>query len=195
MPSLIFDINYLKAGCETLESYLLSEILFWPIHESSPPGERDFPRLTIGNLLLSQKRLEIRQLNPQLSRRYRSIHLEIQKIQDKWSNAWQRKARDEIKSRVRQWNHYLQDLRDDPERHEVFYPNEVAVRMIIDLLLPQTDQINNTYIDAINEMDAFLHKVFILGKFIWEGDLAIGLDKENYWYLWGVPRIEDTLLR
>ena len=67
--------------------------------------------------------------------------------------------------------------------------------MIINLLLPQTDQMNNTYIDAINEMDAFLQKVFIPGKFIWEADLANGLDKDNYWYLWGFPRIEQTLLR
>lgn len=195
MPSLIFDINYLKAGWETLESYLLSNILFWPIHESSPPGEREFPRLTIGNLLISQKRLEIRLLSPQLSRRFRSIRFEIMKIQNKWSNAWERKAEDEIKSRIRQWNHYLQELKDHPERHEVFYPNEVTVRLIIDLLLTETDHLNISYLEVINKMDDFLQEVFVPGRFIWEEDLADGLDKDGFWYLWGVPRIEETLPR
>lgn len=193
MPSSSYDIGYLKAGVESLESYLLSIALFWPIHESSPAGEREYSRLTLGNLLLSNKRLEIRELTPDINNRFRSIYLEINKIRNQWRSAWERKANEEIKSRIRQWNYYLQDLRENPEKHEVYYPNEVRIRVIITLLSSEVEPLEEIYQDAIDEMDAFLKKIFIPGSFQWEQDLESGMDKETFWYLWGVPKIEETL--
>lgn len=65
MPSAEYDLGYLKAGISALENYLLSNDLYWPVGASSPSGEPAYPRLTLGGLLLAQKRAHARNLTPE----------------------------------------------------------------------------------------------------------------------------------
>lgn len=195
MPSTLYDVGYLKAGTESLEEYLISRNIFWPIHSPSPSGQSDYPRLTLGNLLLSKKRLDARDLTYRQVNLIKSLFDSIEVIHIKRRDAWMRKANNELKSRLRQWNYYLKDLRENPEVHEVFYTYEVKVRVIIDLLIPETDRQKPATLDALRDMDAFLHKVFVPGPFLWERDLSHGFDEKEYWYLWGFPKLEEKLLR
>ncbi len=55
-----YDLRYLAAGVENLESYLLSADLYWPPGIQSKPGETPYPSLTPANLLLARKKAEIR---------------------------------------------------------------------------------------------------------------------------------------
>ena len=70
----------------------------------------------------------------------------------------------------------------------------MRTRVIISLLSAEIEPIEETYQDAIDEMDRFLKRIFIPGAFLWDQDLECGMDKESFWYLWGVPKIEETLL-
>ena len=54
MPSPEYDLRYLKAGIEQLESYLLSSDVYWSIGTRAPAGETPYPQLTIGGLLLAR---------------------------------------------------------------------------------------------------------------------------------------------
>ncbi len=51
MPTPAQDLSFFQAGLESLETYLLSEGLFWPL-------AGDLPRLTVGGMLLAGKRIE-----------------------------------------------------------------------------------------------------------------------------------------
>ncbi|HEY5573072.1 MAG TPA: hypothetical protein VIK64_08690, partial [Anaerolineales bacterium] len=63
MPSAEYDLGYLRAAVAALEDYLMSNELYWPIGAASPAGEPDYPRLTLGGLLLAQKRAHARDLS------------------------------------------------------------------------------------------------------------------------------------
>ena len=195
MTTINFDIGYLKTGQESLDTYLGSKILFWPLHAPSPMGERDFPRLTLGNLLLSLKRLEIRDLTQNQSNQLRTITREIHKVQFSKKRAWTRKANHEFESRIRQWSLYLTDLRHDPKGQEVYYHSEVRTRVIIDLLIPELDEQESSKLEELSELDEFLAKILTPKDFLWGEELSKGFDEKQFWYLWGIPKLVETLLR
>jgi hypothetical protein len=53
MSSFDYELRYLNAGISELQTYLLSKELYWPIGIRASRGEKGYPRLTLGNLLLS----------------------------------------------------------------------------------------------------------------------------------------------
>ena len=189
MPSTNYDLGYLTAGEEVLEKYLLSKALFWPIHSSSPLGEPEFPQLTLGNLLLSQTRLRVKNLQPEESQECRILEESISQIHDKWQTAWERKLRWEYRSRLRQWQHYINDLFQEPESNIAYYSNEVRLRLLLDLIKADMRSEEGINLDTLNLLDAELQSVFHQDQFIWERELISGFDSEKYWYLWGKPDV------
>ncbi len=166
------DALYLKAGLEELESYLLSREVYWPLGRSS------LPQLTLGNLLLTRLRLKARGLLSTAE----EARLEEQRY--RWRVAWEKKARQEFRSRFRLWKNYLEDYSETPSAFAPDYPQEVRHRAILELLqaemttpLPETLQ--------LEQLDEHLRAVFIPGPFIWEADLQPAFPKETWWYLYG----------
>jgi hypothetical protein len=102
MPALTQDLSYFQAGMESLEAYLLSEELFWPL-------TGDLPRLTIGGMLLAGKRLEVRAEAGE----WMSLSDSLDAVCMKWRSAWERKAGREIHARLDLWKNYLEELRQD----------------------------------------------------------------------------------
>ena len=56
MPTLEYDLGYLRAALTVLDDYLLSADLYWSIGNSPPRGEPPYPSLTLGGVLLAQAR-------------------------------------------------------------------------------------------------------------------------------------------
>ncbi len=182
-PTIEFE--YLHNALEELERYLLSDELFWPVL-ARPSTGGSFLKLTLGNLLLSIKKLDALQEGRQLSRaeegELRRIRTEIETVQRKWQAAWERKAEWEFRSRFGQWAHVLDDLKKDFERQAPYYNSEVRLRMLLDLL---AGEVGDTRGYDLTPLDAFLKGLLIPGRFIWPPELEPGFPEEDFWYLYG----------
>jgi hypothetical protein len=171
MPALTQDLSYFQAGMESLEAYLLSEELFWPL-------TGDLPRLTIGGMLLAGKRLEVRAEAGE----WMSLSDSLDAVCMKWRSAWERKAGREIHARLDLWKNYLEELRQDFDPG--VYSNQVQWRVMLQLLgggflIPPHQ------LDALSGLDATLKTFWLPGAFVWEADLSTVFPEPDYWFLYG----------
>jgi len=185
MTSLKFDVGFVRASCGELKEYLLSEQLYWTVPESSPAGEREFPKLTLGGLLLSVHRIQSRGQLQQI----REEDMLIATTAQHWKTAWLKKIEREINTRTRTWVNYLGNLKENPHQEIDYYPYEVRMRVILELLFDRNPDLIDDYKAKFKEVDFWLKNVFSTGSFIWEGDLKGGFPEPHYWYLYGRPDI------
>jgi hypothetical protein len=187
MPSIAYDWNYLKAGLSAIEEFLLSAELFWPIGISAPRSENAYPQLSLGGLLLARQRLLAR--DP--SHLPADLQPELQKMDAArlgWPVAWERKANGEFVIRLNLWRDYLEDYRQNPDRHAHRYAYEVSRRVQLQLLLPETRNLDHAYLDLLSSLDHYQGSVFIPGGFTWEEDLLPAFPPATYPYLYGSLR-------
>jgi len=188
MSSAAYELGYLKAGVELLESYLQSNDIYWAIAASPPPGEPAYRQLTLGGLLLIEKRLQARQLPGDMEI---SLQETVTMLQDAISHrpvAWERKASREFGSRLKMWGNFLNDYRDDPENHADRYPYEVERRVMLQLLEPHARDAHRAEHELLRGLDGILNAVLIPGGFIWDAAVIGAFQKELYWYLYGKLR-------
>lgn len=184
-----YDLEYLQIGVEEIEDYLLSEELFWPVSGRPSSGRPFFLKMTIGNLLLSERNLATLLSDQLLSaseeHRFLAMQRQFEVVQSKWQVAWGDKASREYQSRFNQWMRTLEELKGDRYQNAPYYQNEVRVRVLLDLLadhVPAESRLD------LAPFDAVLRKIFKSGAFIWEDTLATGFPQERYWYLYGGVR-------
>lgn len=185
MPSILFDLKYFEAGLDELEAYLLSDGLYWQTGASAPPGEPEFPSLTLGGLLLARQRLAAHHLDEAQQQLLNKLVDRLEISQTKWRVAWGRKAQRSFQARLTQWNNYLADYSAQPEAYAAQYPQEVRVRLMMELLQPLAEQIDPSALDLLHGLDALLRVQLQPGPFVWEATLADGFPSESYWYLYG----------
>jgi hypothetical protein len=168
MPKLDQDKRFLEAGVQVLSDYLLSKELFYPL-------DGDLPRLTIGNLMLAHRRLA--------AAGYDTLSNEIITIRAKWRVAWGQKASREIHTRLELWQNFLGDYRASPENNADRYPVEVRHRVILQLLAEDAE--STPELDLLPGLDSKLKGSLLPGEFVWEKQVAVGFDRNGYWYLFG----------
>ena len=95
-----YDRRYLESGIRDLESYLLSEELYWPVGVSAPAGQPPYPRLSLGNLLLFRARLEARRFHLARTAEFERLDHRMQGIRSRWLSAWRQKAQREFSLRL-----------------------------------------------------------------------------------------------
>ena len=95
MASAEYELGYLEAVIELLQGDLLSKEIYWKITAISPPGEPGYPGLTLGTILLSQKRIEARSLTPAQESRHYQVQNKIEQLRTRWRTAWGGKARED----------------------------------------------------------------------------------------------------
>lgn len=161
------DQRFLEIAIPELKDYLLSDVLFWPLGAQ-------LPRLTIGGLLLAQRRLQAQNLGVHL-------HPKIATIREKWRAAWKKKAAKELNARLDLWRNYLNDYRSDPENHAENYRHEVCWRVMLELLL--TDISANLI--ELTTYDELLNKKLVPDKFIWNENLKSQFSQDQFWFLYG----------
>jgi hypothetical protein len=178
---------YLQAGLQEVESYLLSNQLFWTVNASALLGEPGYPKFTLGGFLFFG--LCARTLAKTASQvaAVRSIEADINSFRTRWQVAWERKASWEFGSRLRQWGNVLKEIRLDPEEHLDYYRYEVRWRVLIQILLSEIKALETAQQEVLNGEDLLLRAIFSPGDFIWESELSPGFPSDPYWFLWGHP--------
>lgn len=173
--SIEIDRIYFQAALDELETYLLSNELYWQL---SVPGV-SLSRLTLGHLLLTRLRLQARgYLLPEQENR-------LEQIRRRWQAAWEKKARHEFNSRLNLWKNYLEDYFESPSNYAADYPQEVRLRVILALLRQEISSPLPEEEEALAALDARLRTAFIPGPFVWEADLSTVFPQQTWWYLYG----------
>ena len=121
-----YDLGYLQTGLAEIEPYLLSGELFWPLGT--------YPRLTIGGLLFALARCRVQDLSPSKQSRLQKCQSLLDSTRTRWQTAWRKKSEREFVSRLKQWQHYINDLTQNPDKHIPYYQTDVRARSFISLL-------------------------------------------------------------
>ncbi|MGB7114620.1 MAG: hypothetical protein WBD56_00610 [Anaerolineales bacterium] len=193
MPSPEYDLRYLKAGIEQLESYLLSSDVYWSIGTRAPAGETPYPQLTLGVLLLARLRAQSSMKTSTQQVELEELNGRLNDLRTRWRVAWEGKASKEYHARLNLWKNFLEEYRANPETQYDRYKYEVTRRVILDLLGAETENIPQTQRDLLASLDLLLHTIFISGKFIWDISLDASFPQDQYWYLYG--RVPKSLQR
>jgi hypothetical protein len=191
MVSLKTEFAYLEKGLEELESYLLSEVLFWPLSGSPPDGGQAFQRLTLGGLYLALALVSAHRLDRTHQHEFSKINRQLDHLHHKWRAAWVRKASWEFRSRLKQWENYLNELRRNSGENSAFYHYEVRTRVMLHFLKPEAEDIDRAFIELLESLDKLLEVLLKQDGFIWNKELSEGFPKDVFWYLWGEIREES----
>ena len=185
MPSLAYDLAFLKIGTPDLKSYLLSKEIYWPVGGRAPKGEGRFPRMTLGWILLSAKRagarVETASDRAALSDFENLINIE----RNRWRTAWENKAAREFESRLKLWGRYLGDVRKASGDNTDRFGYEVNRRVLLNLLKNETTGIGKESLELLAAQDKFLRGKLRSGSFLWEPELESAFPQGEYWYLYG----------
>jgi hypothetical protein len=168
MPNLDQDKRFFLAGISVLSDYLLSKEIFYPLGG-------DLPRLTIGNLLLAQLRLQITGNEVRDPR--------IDTVRAKWRVAWEQKSTREFHTRLELWKNFLSEYRASPEGNVDRFSVEVRHRVILHLLSKETDKAPE--MDQLPQLDYLLRSSLLPGNFVWEKRVESSFPRSEYWFLFG----------
>jgi hypothetical protein len=130
--NLARELKLLKEMAADLPDYLLSDVLYWQM-----AGSSDFPKLSLGLLLLTRARLSAvaDQLDPKQRAELSETQRQIDATLEKWRSTAEKKAGQELHSRATLWQRYWDECRQDPHSCASSYPHEVTNRVIAQLLL------------------------------------------------------------
>jgi len=185
MPTTEYDLRYLRAGIQELESYLLSGEIYQPLGISAPIGEKPYPQLTLGWLLLARLRARATAQSSAQKAELERLSQELEATRTRWRAAWEKKARAEFRARLNLWRDFLEEYRQDPEANYDRYGYEVGRRVLLQLLSGEIDELPEAEQEALSGLDLVLKAIFVPGEFIWDGELAASFPKTPYWYLYG----------
>lgn len=166
MPTPAEDHNYIEAGVAELESFLLSDVVYYPM--IAP-----MPSLTIGGLLLAQRRLHAYESASPLD-------LRLDTLRTKWRVAWEKKAAQEMQTRIRLWGNYLNEYRHNEELSD-YYAHEVRLRVMLGLLVAEL----NDEPEELAILDTLLRANLRSGEFIWDKALISEFSRDDFWFLYG----------
>lgn len=193
MPSVEYDLWYVRDGIEELESYLLSDAVYWPVGVTPPAGEPPYPQLTLGWLLLAYKRAGLGAKTTDQRAELERLSTPLENIHTQWRSAWERKAAQEFHARLKLWLNYLEEYRKAPPENYDRYTYEVSRRVLLQILKPETSQSPPSDTDLLFGLDKVLKVLLTPGDFIWDQDLIDGFSRQDYWFLYGrLPKEPNT---
>jgi hypothetical protein len=192
MVSIEYDLNYLAEAVPSLEGYLHSTEIYWAVGGSPPAGHPAYPRLTLGNVLLSRARLRAweggSRLSPEQAGRLSRLDIELGALRSKWRVAWSNKAGREFSARLRLWRDYLEEYRENPAGNVDRFAYEVGRRVMLQLLAQEADKVPPAEKELLAGLDRILEAVLVPAGFVWELELAAAFPREVYPYLYGKPK-------
>lgn len=179
------DLIYLHASVPELEKYLLSEVLYYPVTaERGRQLTGDTTQLTIGNLLLSVTRLRAAELAADEAAQFKNLLQEVEQVRSQWRKNWKQKVEREIPNRLRLWMNYLGDWGDTSTTRAGDYHYNVRLRVILELLMAETDDLLIQERSLLRTLDLRLKGKGIPGDFIWDDFLASAFPQDRFWYLY-----------
>src|SRR3990172_5406180 len=150
MPTLKYDLGYLRAALTVLDDYLLSADLYWSIGNSPPRGEPPYPSLTLGGVLLAQARAHAHPASGILVGQLAQADEQIKAVRGRWRSAWGRKARRDFHARLNLWRDFLEEYRQNPKANLDRYAYEVRRRAMSHLLYSEADEIPQAEIELFD---------------------------------------------
>ena len=194
-PTASYDLQYLQAGLDQLESYLLSKDIYRPIGMQAARGQPPYPQLTLGWLLLACQRLQATAQTPAERMELERLSQQLDAMRSRWRTAWGSKAQAEFRARLNLWRDYLEEYRQEPAANLDRYAYEINRRLLLEILAPEAAQLPDSDVQALAGLDGWLKSAFIPGAFIWEPVLSASFPQPTYWYLYGKPRqdIEQSI--
>ncbi|HEY71544.1 MAG TPA: hypothetical protein G4O08_13285 [Anaerolineae bacterium] len=187
------NLSLVDAMMAEMEPYLLSGEVFWPLESRPPRGGLAFPRLTLGGLLLTLDQLEAVQgeISTAQVADLRRQNMRMDQLRFKHAVALENKAAREAGSRLNLWRAYIGDLEEMPGRAGN-YAYEVRHRV----MLTRLETFGAEHVDflkavsAAKSVDRRLRRVFKQEAFIWDERLQQTYPPQQYWYLYGQPRMK-----
>ena len=180
------DLAILQAMSADLPEYLLSEVLFWQMQAPS-----NFPKLSLGYLLLIRARLLAtgsQLLSGQQTELARINHA-VDAALLKWPVAAEKKAAQELRSRLNLWARFLDESDEDIRAGAENYRHEVNQRVIAALLLSQFPRLADTEeARRLPPLDARLRGKLKAGSFLWPAELQSAFPTAEFWFLYGQLR-------
>jgi hypothetical protein len=171
MCALNRDLSYFKAGLESLEPYLLSNEMFWPLGE-------DRLHLTLGGMLLTGKRLNVGPIQDE----WPALSARLDALRSRWRAAWERKSGREFHSRIDLWRNYLQEVREGSD--PAYYAQQVQWRVMLQLLGSEFS-VSTQESETVTALDQILKSIWLPGIFVWDAGLSAAFPEQEYWYLYG----------
>jgi hypothetical protein len=185
MPSIEYDLRYLRASLVDLEGYLLSKEIYWPIGIRPPQGDPPYPRLTLGGILISRQSLKGRSMDGAQNREYKDLTTRIDETRTRWRAAWGTKIAREFTSRLVQWNNFIDDYRKQPENNTDRYAYEARGRVMLQLMQPESEEIQPAEREMVKSLDRILQAHLMAGSFLWDAQLLPSFPISQFWYLYG----------
>jgi hypothetical protein len=186
------DLQYLQAGLDQLESYLLSKDLYRPIGIRAAHGQPPYPQLTLGWLLLARLRGQATAQTPAQLAELQRLSQQVDALRSRWRTAWGDKAQAEFRARLNLWRDFLEEYRQAPASNYDRYAYEVNRRLLLELLVPEATRPPEADLQALAGLDSLLRAVFVPGAFIWEPALAPSFPQPTCWYLYG--KLPDVIV-
>ena len=185
------DAAVLAAMAEQMPEYLDSDILYWP----SPRA--GMPALTLGGYLLREYRLSAlagllpAELQAQVGKGITHFN---QALADRVVR-FEKKAHHELEARLRQWEEYLKDMDrgafDRSSNYDTAVETRAIIQALIDRLAMPPYRTEARPLQHLATLDTRLRGRFQSGEFIWPVEWASAYPRNEYWWLFGNPRISE----
>ncbi|HSG17432.1 MAG TPA: hypothetical protein VLE70_14055 [Anaerolineae bacterium] len=182
------DLIILETMAAEMDEYLRNDHLFWPLSDSS------LPRLTLGGYLMRQHRLIAlrKMLDEEEKVRLDAAEEQFNMALVEKVVAFERKAHDELRARLRQWNEYLKELKQVSLSAGTYYPSAVEARAMIAALLNKLEtrpyQLDRRVLNEVAAYDRVLANYWEAGDFTWPEAWTAAYPRQKYWWLYGRPR-------
>lgn len=182
------DLEILEEMAAEMDSYLKSEVLFWPMAKGG------MPRLTLGGYLMRQHRLvELKGLlsDEEKARLDAAVEQFNGALVEKVVRLEQR-ANQELEARLRQWGEYLNDLARESGSSSAYYATAVEPRVMITALINKLKlppyRLEPRVPDQVAMYDNNLRRRWDSGEFVWPEAWRAAYPEGSYWYLYGKPK-------
>ena len=182
------DLEILEEMAAEMDSYLKSDVLFWPM------AKGNMPRLTLGGYLMRQHRLvELKELlsDDEKARLDAAVKQFNEALVEKIVRLEQR-ANQELEARLRQWGEYLNDLARESGSSTAYYATAVEPRVMIAALVNKLKlppyRLESRIPEQIAMYDNNLRRRWQSGDFVWPEGWRAAYPEGSYWYLYGRPK-------
>ncbi|HVO41057.1 MAG TPA: hypothetical protein VMT34_00465 [Aggregatilineales bacterium] len=179
--SLDRDLKVVEAMASRLKPYVYEAELYGLM-----PG--DYPRLTLGGLLMRLARLPHLPLSPAQQAVLATAHSQLDEIQKEWAVAYEGKIQREVKARILSLNQYLDECPGDPHGCADHYPSAIEKRVMLEALSAEAERLNilsQEMKGGISAVDNKIHRFFDRSDtFVWDAQLIPAYPPDPFWYLY-----------
>ncbi len=186
------DLLILAAMAEGMAGYLESDVAWWDL------GQADMPLLTIGGYLMRRRRLgAVEHLLDDAGRdALKAANATHDQAVSSRIVRFEERAMAEFGSRLREWTVYLRDLAvsrrlaADTERYNYLADTRVVLGELVAKLGESPFRLPDHIPADVAALDYRLKFRWTPGPFIWSPVWKVAYPQDEYWWLYGRPKVD-----